>query len=265
MLSRFGKVLNFSSKPSLLYRVVSTSPNNSSSASATSEHKRFPHDAPERDFVNYPSLRIPEHGGKLRIGLVPDEWFKTMYNKTGVTGPYILFWGGLATLISKEYFVYWADTAEQLVFLGALIAGSKLYGKQIGQALDKLADSGNKAAVAELDNQSKAIDANIAKNNSLQSLPEANKLINLAKRENVHLQLETLYRSRLAQVYQEIKKRLDYQVSVQGVFKRLERDQAINYIIGEVHKSIGPNQQKEAFQSGLNVLKGLSQKYAGTI
>ena len=27
-------------------------------------------------------------------------------------------------------------------------------------------------------------------------------------KENVHLQLETLYRSRLAQVYQEIKKRL---------------------------------------------------------
>ena len=34
----------------------------------------------------------------------------------------------------------------------------------------------------------------------------------------------------------------DYQVAVQGVYKRLERDQAINYIIGEVHKSIGPNQ-----------------------
>ena len=211
---------------------MSTSANNSSSTPATTnEPRRFPHDAPERDFVNYPPLRIPEHGGKLRIGLVPDEWFKAMYDKTGVTGPYILFWGGIATLISKEYFVYWADTAEQFVFLGALIAGSKLYGKKIGEMLDSMADAGNKEALAELESQSKAIDEKIAKNNSLQSLPEANKLINLAKRvttllffrpvvyilsitfflfskENVHLQIEALYRSRIAQVYQEVKKRL---------------------------------------------------------
>ena len=60
--------------------------------------------------------------------------------------------------------------------------------------------------------------------------------------ENVQLQLESAYRARLAQVYQEVKKRLDYQVAVQGVYKRLEREQAINYIINEAHKSIGPNQ-----------------------
>jgi hypothetical protein len=56
------------------------------SAVASTEHRRFPHDAPERDFVNFPPLRIPEEAGKLRIGLVPDNWFKAMYDKTGVTG-----------------------------------------------------------------------------------------------------------------------------------------------------------------------------------
>ena len=64
---------------------MSTSANKTAAAPA-SEPRRFPHDAPERDFVNFPPLRIPEEGGKLRIGLVPDEWFKAMYNKTGVTG-----------------------------------------------------------------------------------------------------------------------------------------------------------------------------------
>ena len=88
----------------------------------------------------------------------------------------------MATILSKEYFIYWADTAEQLVFLGALIAGSKLYGKKLGQFLDKTADDNNKATMAALENQSKDIDANILKNESLQSLPEANKLINEAKR-----------------------------------------------------------------------------------
>jgi F-type H+-transporting ATPase subunit b len=267
MLSRFGKVLNLSSKPSILFRAVSASSNKSANVApaAANGPRHFPHDAPERDFVNFPPVRIGEQGGKLRIGLVPDEWFSAMYNKTGVTGPYIIFWGGVATLISKEYFVYWADTAEQIVFLGALIAGSKVYGKKLGEKLDQISNENNTAALTELEDQSKAIDAAIQVNSSLQSFPEANKLINAAKRENVALQLESVYRSRLSQVYTEVKRRLDYQVSVQGVYKRLERDQAINYIIDGVHKSIGPNQQKEAFQSGLDILKGLSQKHAGTI
>ncbi len=100
-------------------------------------------------------MRVPEHAGKLRIGLVPDEWFKAMYDKTGVTGPYVLFWGAVATLLSKEYFVYWADTAEQIVFLTAVIGISKLYGKQLGQFLDKESENTNKAAVAHLEEATK--------------------------------------------------------------------------------------------------------------
>jgi len=50
-----------------------------------------------------------------------------------------------------------------------------------------------------------------------------------------------------------------------GIYKRLERDQAIQYILGEVNKALGPTQEKEAFQSGLTQLKALSKKHAGTI
>ena len=55
-------------------------------APASDNIRRYPHDAPERDFVNFPPPRVPEEGGKIRIGLVPDEWFQAMYDKTGVTG-----------------------------------------------------------------------------------------------------------------------------------------------------------------------------------
>lgn len=96
--------------------------------------------------------------------------------------------------------------------------------------------------------------------------------------------MEAAFRQRLAQIHQEVKRRLDYQVAVQGVYKRVEREQAINYILGQVNQSIGATQviikknwlikkcfniiklkEKESFQSGLNTLKALSKKYANSI
>lgn len=108
--------------------------------------------------MNFPSPRVPSEAGKVRIGLVPDDWFKAMYDKTGVTGPYILFWGGIATLLSKEYFIYWADTAEQLVFLGLVVFISKKYGKALGSWLDKEADSANAEITKDLEDQTKGLD-----------------------------------------------------------------------------------------------------------
>lgn len=267
MLSRLASKALINSKPSVLFRAVATSSSNSNAAAVakSSEARRFPHDAPERDFVNFPPLRIPEEGAKVRIGFLPDSWFKAMYEKTGVMGPYITFWGLAATVFSKEFYVVWADTWEHITFFALVVAVSKLYGRNIAGALDKEADRLNKGYVAELEEATRDVDAKIQSHQSLQSLPEANKLVNTAKRENVQLQLESTYRQRLAQVFQEVKRRLDYQVAVQNAHRRLERDQALHFILGEVQKSIGANQEKEAFQSGLAQLKALSQKHAGTI
>ena len=57
----------------------------------------------------------------------------------------------------------------------------------------------------------------------------------------------------------------DYQVALSNVNRRVEREQAISYIIDGAKSSIGAAQEKEAFQSGLATLKALSQKHAGTI
>lgn len=265
MLSRVARA-TYSARPSLIYRTVATSGNQQSAATqAVDNVRRYPHDAPERDMVNYPPLKQPVNPGKLRIGVVPDEWFQALYNKTGVTGPYILFWGGITTLLSKEYFVPWVDTPEHLVFLGLFVYFSKTYAPKIAAYLDNHVKTADDAYNNELAESTKTVDAQIAEKQSLKSLPDANALIHEAKRENVHLQLEAAYRQRVADVHAEVKKRLDYQVALDNVHKRVEREQAISYIIDGVRNSIGAAQEKEAFNSGLATLKTLSQKHAGTI
>jgi F-type H+-transporting ATPase subunit b len=259
MLSRIARASAINCKPSVLFRAVS------SSAAKQSDVKRYPHDAPERDFANYPPIRMPVQPGKVRLGFIPDEWFQFMYNKTGVTGPYILFWGAIATALSKEMFIPWVDTPEHLIFLGFVIATTKMYGSKIGAMLDKQVDQKIKAYEDELKESTKSVDAQIGSLEALKSLPEANKLIHDSKRDNVLLQLEAAYRQRMAMVHQEVKKRLDYQLAIQNIYKRVEREQAINFILDGVKKSIGPNQEKEAFQSALSQLKALSQQHAGSI
>lgn len=72
---------------------MATSGNSQAAAAAPAavdNVRRYPHDAPERDMVNFPPLKQPVNPGKLRIGVIPDEWFQFMYNKTGVTGKLLI-------------------------------------------------------------------------------------------------------------------------------------------------------------------------------
>ena len=52
----------------------------------------------------------------------------------------------------------------------------------------------------------------------------------------------------MAAVHAEVKKRLDYQVSLQNAYKRVEREQAISYILDGVKGSIGPAQVNNNFK-----------------
>ena len=70
-----------------------------------SEHngkRLWPHDQwPERDLVNYPPYKLREVPHAVRWYCVPETWFKFFYDKTGVIGPYMFFYGLLIYGFSK--------------------------------------------------------------------------------------------------------------------------------------------------------------------
>lgn len=54
--------------------------------------------------------------------------------------------------------------------------------------------------------------------------------------------LETSYRERLMTVYNEVKKRLDYQVAMQNLKRQKEQDHMIQWVEKNVVQSITPQQ-----------------------
>lgn len=54
--------------------------------------------------------------------------------------------------------------------------------------------------------------------------------------------LETNYRERLLTVYNEVKKRLDYQVAMQNLKRQKEQDHMIQWVEKNVVQSITPQQ-----------------------
>lgn len=65
--------------------------------------------------------------------------------------------------------------------------------------------------------------------------------------------LETNYRERLLTVYNEVKKRLDYQVAMQNLKRQKEQDHMIQWVEKNVVQSITP-QQVLAFLNLLYIL-----------
>jgi F-type H+-transporting ATPase subunit b len=214
---------------------------------------------PQRDLVNFPPLVSREFSPPTRLGFVPETWFKFMYEKTGVTGPYVLGFGSLTFLLSKEIWVIEHGFSHFIAFWFLFYYLAKKYGRTIGTYFDNYSQS--------LDNRHwyKPMEKTIADAESTIKQAEVmiwreagQKYLFEAKRENVDLQLESVYRQRLNEVYQAVKKRLDYQMEIDSARRHIQQQHMVQWIVDQVVKGITPQQEKDSLSKCISDLKSLA-------
>lgn len=218
---------------------------------------------PERDTVNFPLKVQAPTNPPVRLGFIPDSWFQAFYNKTGVTGPY-MFGVGLTTyLLSKEVWVVEHNFTHFVSFWIAFYIIARKFGPSISKYLDEQRDTLMQRVwynpVSETKQEFKK---NIEDKEKDIWREDGQKYLFEAKRENVDLQLESVYRQRLAEVYQAVKKRLDYQVDIQSAQRRIQQQHMVQWIVDGVMSGITPQQEKDSLAKCLTDLKSLSAKAA---
>ncbi|XP_054945705.1 ATP synthase F(0) complex subunit B1, mitochondrial-like [Physeter macrocephalus] len=181
---------------------------------------------------------LPEYGGKVRLGLIPEEFFQFLYPKTGVTGPYVLGTGLILYLLSKEIYVITAETFSAISTIGVLVYVIKKYGASIGEFADKL----NEQKTAQLEEVKQAsirqIQDAVDLQKSQQALVQKRHYLFDVQRNNIAMALEVTYWERLHSVYKEVKNRLDYHISVQNMMRQNEQGHTINWVEKNVVQSI---------------------------
>ncbi|XP_056414236.1 ATP synthase F(0) complex subunit B1, mitochondrial [Hyla sarda] len=206
-----------------------------------------------------PVAPLPEKPGKVRHGLIPEEFFQFLYPKTGVTGPYMFGTGLLVYLLSKEIYVINNESIAMLSMGLVSVYAIKKFGHKVGEFADKLNDEKVSKAAAVKESALKELESAIEMEKKEQWRVDGRQYLFDAKRNVVSMLLEINYRERLLTVYNEVKKRLDYQLALQNLLRQKEQDHLINWVEKSVVQSITPQQQKESIAKCIADLKLLSK------
>jgi hypothetical protein len=84
----------------------------------------------------------------------------------------------------------------------------------------------------------------------------------VARKEIVHMALESAYRERMKNMFDAVKRRLDYQVALQNARQDFERSNMINWITSEVKRSISGKQEQDTLQACLQQLRHIANQSA---
>lgn len=254
ILSRILPVLKNNNFPSKLIKIQYAAAATTPAIQGTSAIV----EGPERDLINFPRPKREIYGGKVRMGFIPDEWFQFFYKKTGVTGPYVLGTGMITFLLSKEIYVLEHEFYNGVVLFGLMIYVIKKYGAATAETLDKWIAEYENVITESKEMGIESLNKQIEMEKKEQWHIEGQKHLFEAKRENIALQLETEYRKRMSTVYDEVKKRMDYHLTMITVQRQAEHKHMVNWITDQVFKSISPQQEAEALKKCISDLKVLS-------
>ncbi|RMB99320.1 hypothetical protein DUI87_24053 [Hirundo rustica rustica] len=174
-------------------------------------------------------------------------------------GPYMLGTGLLLYLLSKEIYVVNHETAAAACILTVIVYGIKKFGPDVAAFADKLNEEKMATALAMKNDSIQALQTAIEEEKKEQWRAEGRSYLFEAKRNNIAMLLEANYRERLLMVYNEVKKRLDYQVAMQNLKRQKEQDHMIQWVEKNVVQSITPQQQKESIAKCILDLKALSK------
>ncbi|XP_020785492.1 ATP synthase F(0) complex subunit B1, mitochondrial [Boleophthalmus pectinirostris] len=202
---------------------------------------------------------LPETGGKVRHGIFPEELFQLLYPKTGVTGPYMLGTGLLVYMLSKEIYIINHETFVAASVGGIFVYIVKKYGAQIAAFADKINEDKMAKAQEVKDLAMTNLAQAIENEKKEQWRVEGRSMLFDAKRNNVAMILETNYRERLHMVTNEVKRRLDYQIALQDLHRRMEQEHMVNWVEKSVIGSITPQQEKESIAKCITDLKALAK------
>merc|ERR1711935_41945 len=218
---------------------------------------------PEPDHKNFPHTTRPVNHPTTRMGIFNETWFTAFYEKTGVTGPYMFGVSLTAFLLSKEIWIVEHGFIEFIGFWLAMWYLTKKAGPGMARSLDNMEANYRLKHWEEPMGKIKE-DANATIKHGEEGIwqEDGQKFLYQAKRENIDLQLESTYRQRLAEVHQQVKKRLDYQMEMEGAKRKYEQTHMVNWIINNAVKGITPQQEKDSITKCIADLKALSVKAA---
>ncbi|XP_028408440.1 ATP synthase F(0) complex subunit B1, mitochondrial-like [Dendronephthya gigantea] len=196
------------------------------------------------------------------IKVLPTDFFSQvraeLYKKTGDSGTWGLGIGLGAYIISKEYLIIHEETLLAAVLLSTMAWLYKKVGPIISQMLDNYAqeilDQLNQGRIAKM----AQLEEEIKLQESVEPMLKVGKDVFEILRENNAMELEHEFRSRLHHVHNEVKKRLDYQVELEDLKKRLEQEHIIAWVKDAVIKSITPQQEKQTITQCIKELKTLA-------
>lgn len=146
-----------------------------------------------------------------------------------------------------------------LSFAALLVIGIKNIGPGLKKSLDAEVDQIEADFEQGRADEIKGLEDAIEHEKTEQWRADGQLLLNDAQKENVALQLEAAYRERLAQVFSEVKRRLDYQVEIQLVERRVKQKHLVNWVSSKVLGSITEDQDKATLNKCIADLGALAK------